>query len=37
MRLYRGVREGHLGRLAVVYVRQSTPKRVLTNIESTRL
>ncbi len=31
------IRERHLERLAVVYVRQSTPQQVLTNRESTRL
>ena len=31
------IRERHLERLALVYVRQSTPQQVLSNRESTRL
>ena len=37
MKRERAIRERHLERKAVVYVRQSTPQQVLTNRESTRL
>ena len=30
------VHDGHLGKLAIVYVRQSSPQQVLENRESTR-